>query len=375
MEKSERIIIKDPLYKRILVEPEHKKYLDSKELQRLRHIKQTSFVDYVYPNANHTRFSHSLGVYHLMKKILDNNLMEVDERNRETLLIAALFHDIGHGPYSHFWEKMFPNFDHEKITRKILRDKGLEDVADLLEGKNPYYYLISSTIDMDKLDYMARDSYFAGVSYGVAEVDFIIDHTYIKNGKLVIKRSSISSVEDLITQRVNLFKTVYFHKFALELDFLFTKIFQRANELYIEGKDIYLNKHLKAFFDEKETIDDLLRLNDSIVNTHVFEWSESGDEILEDLSKHFINRKKFEVKNLNYEDIDLEKLKEEVSKKYDINYYYSEVEIPLKIIQTPIYVEFGNDLRKLEEVSDLIAFYLRQDWRVKFVIYPRDINY
>jgi hypothetical protein len=310
-----------------------------------------------------------------MKKILANNLFEVDKENKEILLLGALLHDIGHGPYSHFWERTFENFDHEKVTRQILREEGLDKVADLLDGKNPYYYLISSTIDMDKLDYMARDSYFAGVSYGVAEVDFIIDHTYIKDSKMVIKKSAISSVEDLITQRVNLFKTVYFHKFAIEFDFLFTKIFQRAKDMYEQGVNIYLNKHLQAFFEDNWKIEDLMKLNDSIINAHVFEWSESGDEILEDLSNHFINREKFEVKNLNYNNIDIEKLKLAVSKKYDLNYYFEVIEIPLKIIQTPIFVEFGNELKKLEEVSNLIEFYKKQDWRVKFVIYPKDINY
>ncbi len=371
---KERIIIKDPLYKQIFVEPQHKKFLDSKEFQRLRHIKQTTFVDFVYPSANHTRFSHSLGVYHLMKKVLDNQLMKISSKDKENLMLAALLHDVGHGPFSHFWERVFPHYDHEKVTQEILKKNGLKHVAKILDGTHPLYYLISSCIDVDKLDYMARDSYFAGVSYGVAEVDFIIDHMYIKDKKLVIKPSALSSVEDLITQRVNLFKTVYFHKFAVEYDFLFLKIFERVRDILREGIDININKHLRAFFEKKDTLEDLQALNDIIVIAQVFEWASCGDKILSDLCSMYVNRKKFNVVNLHYKTVDTEKLKKKVAKKYDLKYYYGEFCCPIKIIQTDIYVEFDGKLKRLEDVSDLIAFYKKQKWNVEFLIYPRDIE-
>ena len=101
---KERVIIKDPLYKQIFVESNHKKYLDSIEFQRLRHIKQTAFTNFIYPSATHSRFTHSLGVYHLMKKVLSNKLMKIDKKTKENLFLAALLHDIGHGPFSHLWE-------------------------------------------------------------------------------------------------------------------------------------------------------------------------------------------------------------------------------------------------------------------------------
>jgi HD superfamily phosphohydrolase len=372
---SSRIIIKDPLYKQIFVEPQHKKFLDSKEFQRLRHIKQTTFVDFVYPSANHTRFSHSLGVYHLMKKLFNNNLMKISSKDKENLMLAALLHDVGHGPFSHFWERVFPHYDHETVTREILIKNGLKDVAKILDGSHPLYYFISSSIDVDKLDYMARDSYFAGVSYGVAEVDFIIDHMFIKDKKLVIKPSALSSVEDLITQRVNLFKTVYFHKFAIEMDFLFLKIFERVKDILKEGKEIEINSHLKAFFDKKDTLEDLQALNDIVVIAEVFKWAQNGDKILSDLCSMYVNRKKFNVINLHYKKVDSEKLKKKIKAKgYDLKYYYGEFCCPIKIIQTDIYVDFDGKLKKLEDVSDLVAFYKKQKWNVEFLIYPRDIK-
>lgn len=374
MTNISRTIIKDPLYKQIFIEPEHKKFLDLKEFQRLRHIKQTTFVDFVYPSANHTRFSHSLGVYHLMKKVLNNNLMKISDKNKELLLVAALFHDIGHGPFSHFWERVFPHFDHEKTTREILKKLGLNDVAKLLEGKNPFYYLISSTIDVDKLDYMARDSYFAGVSYGVAEVDFILEHMFVKKDKLMIKPSALSSVEDLITQRVNLFKTVYLHKFAIEYDFLFMKIFDRVKWLLKNEIEINVNGHLLAFFEKKNTLENLQALNDVIIIAQVFEWSEHSDKILSDLCLMYANRSKFKVVNLNYHKVNTKKIKKEVAKKYDVDYYFGEFCFPINIVQTDIYVDFGDAIKKIDEVSDLIKFYKKQNWKVCFAIYPRDVK-
>ena len=127
---KEHIIIKDPLYKQILIDPQFKKILDSKEFQRLRNIKQTAFMDLVYPNANHTRFSHSIGAYHLMNKVLNNGYFEtLSKKTKKDLLLSALLHDIGHGPFSHSWEKVFPRFDHEEITRKILKKWKLNGVV------------------------------------------------------------------------------------------------------------------------------------------------------------------------------------------------------------------------------------------------------
>jgi len=376
-EDKQRIIIKDPLYKVIFLESNHKKYIDSIEFQRLRYIKQVTFVDFVYPNANHTRFSHSLGAYHLMNKVINNKLMNIKSQDKETLLKAALLHDIGHGPFSHLWERVFPNFDHEKTTREILRKKKLDKVADLLEGKSDYYPLISSTIDIDKLDYMARDSLFTGVSYGATESDFIIDHIYIKDKKIVVKKSAISSVEDLITQRVNLFKTVYLHKFAVQYDFIFTKIFQRVKELLKEDKEISINKHLQAFFNKTNTIDDLLALNDYIITSQIFEWTTHSDKILSKLCHMFVYREGFKCINLNYTKLSknaVNDIKKQISQKYDLNYFFGEFCFPIKIIQTPIYVEVNGKLKELAEISELIKFYKTQKWNVQYLIIPKDID-
>ncbi len=372
---SEKIILKDPLYKQILIDKKFKKIIDSKEFQRLRFIKQVSFVDMVYPNANHTRFSHSLGAYHLMKQVLQNGLMKIEKEDKKDLLFSALVHDIGHGPFSHTWERVFPHFSHEKATIEILKMKKLDSIINIIEKKNKYSELLSSTIDVDKLDYMARDSYFAGVSYGVAEVSFIIQHMFLKEDKLCIKASAISSVEDLITQRVNLFKTVYFHKFAIYYDFLFSSIFKRVEEILNRKEEIYMNKNLKSFFDKTNTIENLLALNDIIIMNHIFEWSSHNDKILSELCTYFIHRKKFKIINLEYNKINIENLKKEIKKKYDLNYYFAHKKYPINILQTDIYVDLGEKLVNLDKISKLIGFYKKQNWHVEILIFPKDINY
>ena len=372
---SQKIIIKDPLYKQILVDKKYKKFLDSKEFQRLRHIKQTSFANYVYPSANHTRFSHSLGAYHLMNKVVENNLMKIDSKTKEALILAALLHDIGHGPFSHLWEKVFPHFDHEKTTRDILKQWNLNDVINILEKKHELSPLISSTLDVDKLDYMARDSYFAGVSYGMLEVDFIIQHIYVKDNKLIVKPSALSSVEDLITQRINLFKTVYFHKISIEFDIIFEKIFQRVKELKEKDITIYINPYIEAFFNKKNTINDLISLTDEIVVAQIHIWSSHEDEILKDLSSRFLYRNKMKIINLEFEKLNLTNIKKQVKEKYNLNYYFHQTKWDMKIVQTPIYLELKDKIVPIEKVSDLIKSYQKKSINVNFVLFPKEIKY
>ena len=369
------IIIKDPLYKQILVKYKHKDILDSKEVQRLRYIKQTSFSDSVYPSASHSRFTHSIGVYHLMRKVLSNKLNVVSSEDKENLMLAGLLHDLGHGPFSHIWENIFPDFDHEEMTSRLLLKMGYKKVVDILQKKHPFWQLITSTIDMDKLDYMARDSHFSGVSYGVAEVDFIVQHMYIKDNKLIIKASAISSVEDLITQRVNLFKTVYLHKTPIERDFVLENIFRRVRHLLEEGIEVNMNKNLRPFFNKTDTDENFLALNDIVVMANIFEWCEHKDKLLSKFCTMFTTRKKFNVKNLTHHKVNKTKIKAAIKKLgLDLKYHYKEVSIPIQIIQTPIHVEIEGKLVNIEKLSELIKFYKTQNWSVDFVIYPKEID-
>lgn len=373
--KNNRLIIKDPLYKNIVILNSDKKYIETFEFQRLRNIKQLSFVDFVFPSANHTRFSHSIGAYNLMRKVLLNGYIKADSKTKTNLRLSALLHDIGHGPFSHLWEKVFPSFDHEKSTQDILKKFGLDEVASIIDKKSEFSSLITSTIDVDKLDYMARDSYFAGVSYGFSEVEYILENITIIKGKVVIKPKAIQSVEDLITQRVNLFKTVYFHKFAIGYDFLFQGIFKRVKILLDEKKDIYVDDNLLSFFNKTNTIDNLIAINDFTIMYHIDKWSKYDDKILSNLCSMFLNRDNFKIINLKNQKVDIEKIKHKVALKYDLEYYFSQVKIPIKIMENEIYVQYNTELKPLSEVSDLIQFYKSRNWNVEYLIFPKDIEY
>ncbi|MBT3642917.1 HD domain-containing protein [archaeon] len=372
---KEEITIMDPLYNQVPIHKEHKKIIDSKEFQRLRYIGQTSFSNKVYPSANHTRFEHSIGTYHLMNRLINNGLNKLSKEQSNSILTAALLHDIGHGPFSHVWEEVFPHFNHEEATIKILEQNGFKEVAKLISKKENMYSLLSSTIDVDKLDYMGRDSYFTGVSFGMLEVDFILRHTYLKDGKIIIKQSALASIEGLISQRVNLYKAVYLHKVSIEFGFVFKKIFQRVRDLIAKGIKIEMNPHIRNFFEEKNTLEDLFELTDSEILSQIKRWSNEPDAILKKLCEGFLYRKKMRVISLNNKSIDTKKILAEVKKQYDPRYFYAHIKIPLKIIESQLYVEEENKIRKIEEVSDLIRFYSREKRFVEFLIFPRNIEY
>ncbi|MFW5704529.1 MAG: HD domain-containing protein [Nanoarchaeota archaeon] len=365
------VIITDPLYKQILIPKEFEKFLDLPEMQRLKHIKQTSFVDQLYPNATHTRFSHSIGVYYLMSKILQR--IKTTEKDKKNLLIAALLHDIGHGPFSHMWEKVFPHFNHEDATREILEKLKLPEVQKILDKEHKFSPLISSMIDVDKLDYMARDSYFCGVSYGLTEVDYIMQSFNVKDKKIVINKKSIPSIENLINQRITLYKNVYYHKFSKGYEFLFEKIFERAKDMFKEGKEFYLEENMKSFFEKTNTLKNLIAVDDVAVLYHIRKWAENEDKNLSDLAKRFLERKSFKILNLNYQKVNIDRIRKKVEEKYDSKYYFGHVKSKIKVIENDIVVDFHGKEKKIENLSDTFKFFKQQNHEIEYLIFPKDV--
>ncbi|MEM3953049.1 MAG: HD domain-containing protein [Nitrososphaerota archaeon] len=216
-------LIKDPVHGYLVLDDFLLKIVDSTPLQRLRRITQLPFVYLVYPGARHSRFDHSLGCMHLARLFAES--LKLGEHEAKVLTISALVHDIGHTPYSHLLETLLreKGLTHEDLTVKILKENGelaeaiessnveVKEIIDVLEKKDPLGSIISGPVDVDKLDFLLRDSYFTGASYGLVDVARIIYRSKIVDGKLALSLKAAGVVEELAIARYQCFVNIYFH--------------------------------------------------------------------------------------------------------------------------------------------------------------------
>ncbi len=368
------ILVRDPLYGIIEVEDEFLSILDNPYFQRLRHIKQDALLFYVYPSAKHDRFSHSLGAYHLMCQVVEHSTIPIKKEDAFALKAAALLHDIGHGPYSHMWEHLVEGFDHEAMSVKIIKEEfNLPLVAQIVEKKHPLYPLLSSVIDVDKLDYMARDSYFCGVGYGYTDVERIVRYLTVKDGKLCISPRIFTSVEHVIMSRINLYKSTYFHHSVIVKDVLMKNIFKRVKDLFLAGADVFVDSLFATFLRGKGTLDEFLLLDDSVIEFHMNKWRLEKDEILADLVARFFSRKGFAVANVLFDEIDANEVKKKVAKAYDVNYYFADFKIVKGVYETEAFVEKSDgSLVPLSKLSKHIAGIIKTPITKRFIIAPKE---
>lgn len=368
------ILIRDPLYGVIEVEDEFLPLLENPYFQRLRHIKQDALLFYVYPSAKHDRFSHSLGTYHLMRQVVEHSMNTISKEDAFSLKAAALLHDVGHGPYSHMWEHLVDNFDHEAMSVNIIEEKfNLPTVAAIIQKKHPLSALLSSVIDVDKLDYMARDSYFCGVGYGYTDVERIVRYLIVKDGKLCISPKIFTSVEHVIMSRINLYKSTYFHHSVIVKDVLMKHIFKRVKELFLANKTIYLDELFANFLRGESSVDDFLFLDDSVIEFHMNKWRSEKDEILADLVARFFSRKGFGSLNVLFDEFDAEKIKLKVQQAYDVNYYFTDFKIKKGVYENDAYVIKSDDtLVELSKLSEHIAGIVQTPIKKRFIIAPKE---
>jgi HD superfamily phosphohydrolase len=265
LKKNKRKILNDPVYGFVTL-PSDLVYelIEHPYFQRLRRIKQLGLTDFVYPGALHSRFQHAIGAMHLMGQTLNsleakgNLIMEVE---REAAQIAILLHDIGHGPFSHVLEHtLLSKINHEKITEMVM-DKlntefngvlslAIEMFKDTYQRKF-FHQLISSQLDMDRLDYINRDSFFTGVAEGRIGVERIIKMLNIHKGSLVVEEKGLLSVETFLHARRMMYWQVYLHKSSLSAEVILIKALERARELISQGKEVDSPKSLEPFLIKK----------------------------------------------------------------------------------------------------------------------------
>ncbi len=331
MTKLEEKVFRDPVYGYVHVYDQLIwDLIQTKEVQRLRRIKQLGGTYMVFHTAEHSRFSHSLGVYEMARRIIRALMHQetvLSEEERLLVLSAALLHDLGHGPFSHSFEAVF-SVRHELFTERIIMED--TEVNRVLEGyqkgfakkvrdvinktyPNPLVInIISSQLDADRLDYLLRDAYFTGAPYGEIDVERILRTMRVVNNKIVYKVSGMHAIEDYLMSRYQMYWQVYLHSAGRSFDLVIQRMLHRVQELIFEGYEF--NCHLGAikdlFLEEEPSVETYLKFDDSTILYYASLFAEEKDPILSDLADRFINRRLLKEVHYTPSDETHEKLKQ-----------------------------------------------------------------
>lgn len=335
-------IFNDPIYGFIAVRnPLIYRIIEHPYFQRLRRISQMGLSYLVYPGAHHTRFHHVLGCTFLMQKaveILRLKNIEISEFEEEALTIAILLHDIGHGPFSHALEHSFINgVGHEQVSLQFMEllndefDGALSLAIEIFKGdyhRGFMNQLISGQLDMDRLDYLKRDSFYSGVAEGNVNVERLITMLNVKDDKLVVEFKGIYSVEKFIMARRFMYWQVYLHKTGIVAEKVMIKILERARELVQSGETLDCSNTLKVFLEttidqatfDKSILDTFSRLDDYDVMSALKAWCDHKDQILSYLCDSVVNRRlpKIEMRNEDFEEQYIEKIRNRVKRKLNV---------------------------------------------------------
>jgi len=292
--------------------------IDHPWFQRLRRIAQLGLSHMVYPGALHNRFQHAIGAMHLMQNAIDELRLkgnEIDDEEEVALLCAILLHDIGHGPFSHALEYTIASeVHHEKISSLIMAQlnehfKGRLSMA-IAIFNNQYHkrflhQLVSSQLDMDRLDYLARDSFFSGVVEGQVGSERILKMLDVVDDQLVVEEKGIYSIEKFIVARRFMYWQVYLHKTVLSAEFMLVNALRRAQELARSGVELHCSPALRHFLYHKVTLNDLegdsaalgyyAALDDFDIAAALKVWQQHEDRVLSMLASHLVNRRLFKI--------------------------------------------------------------------------------
>lgn len=312
--------------------------------QRLRRIRQLGMSHLVFPGANHTRFHHALGALFLMNEAIKNlriKDVEISEEEAEGACIAILLHDIGHGPFSHTLEKTIVNgVHHEDISLAMMRQMNADfggrlDLAISIftnqYKKHFLHQLVSSQLDMDRLDYLRRDSFYSGVSEGVVSSDRIIKMLYVVNDELVVEEKGIYSIEKFIIARRLMYWQVYLHKTVVAAEELLLKILQRAKELASRGEQLFATPAFHYFLFEhpekedfihnRKLLDQFSLLDDNDVVSSIKVWMSHDDVVLRTLCSNLIDRHlpKIQVQKTSFPKEEIQAQRERIMQKLKIS--------------------------------------------------------
>ena len=361
---SETKIINDPVFGFIKI-PDGllMDIVNHPTIQRLSRIKQLGLASMVYPGAQHTRFQHSLGAFHLMSEAilsLSQKGVFIFDSEAEAVQAAILLHDIGHGPFSHVLENtLIQGISHEEISlflmKEMNKDLGgrLTLAINIFEDKYPkafLHQLISSQLDMDRLDYLCRDSFFTGVAEGKIASDRIIKMLDVREDRLMVQAKGIYSIENYLTSRRLMYWQVYLHKTAVACEKILINILKRAKTLQLNGENLFASPALHYFISnnidkdwinnkKEETIFWYKQLDDSDIWSAIKVWQGHPDKVLSILSKDLINRETFKVKVYDepIDNMQLEDIEKKIREKYQLSKEESHYFINYSTIQKDMY--------------------------------------
>lgn len=389
--------------------------IDTPEFQRLRRIKQLGLGLYTYQGAEHSRFTHSLGAFHLMSRVLDrfSEKYTIEKQDRAATRAAALLHDVGHGSFSHVMEKVL-GFHHEKWTVEVVLNEGTEigrllrsysaelpaKVAAIIEGKfqpAALAQLVSSQLDVDRMDYLLRDSLMTGAKYGIYDLEWIINALAIdeENDRIYVAARGLYAVEEYLQARYYMFRQVYFHRTLRSAEAVLKSTLRRALKLLESGATVWHAPDTafeKVLRKQSLSVTEHLEVDDSDVLFHVKQWQRSDDAILADLSRRFTNRRLFKAIDLDMPEAErpefLAAARDCVERAgYDPEYYFIEdraSDVPYYNYYTVegaepksrIYVEDGFArpcIREITEVSDVVRG-LQRGYELHRVCFPAEVK-
>ena len=399
---NKKKIINDPIYGFITIH--HDIIFDCiqlPEFQRLRRIKQLGLTNMVYPGAQHTRFQHAIGAMHLMHtaiKSLRSKDIVISDQEEIGVLLAILLHDIGHGPFSHSLEhSILENVNHENISSVLMhqinaKTNGQLDMAiQIFENKyyRPFLHqLVSSQLDMDRLDYLRRDSFYTGVSEGTVGIERIIQMLNVRNEQLIVDQKGIYSVEKFLMARRFMYWQVYLHKTSIVADCLLLGTLKRAKELIASNKTIFASPFLTFFLTHSFTKEDLQKedvltnfcnLDDNEIISAIKVWQTNPDKTLSTMSKMIIDRNllKIEIADEPYSLEYIHTKETEAAKLLGIDAHLAKYFVTSGKLSNKAYSSDGNSLKigmkdgtlmELSETSEIYNLTNDQRPQIKYFI-------
>lgn len=401
-------IFNDPIYGFITIpNPFIYDLIQHSYFQRLRRISQMGLSYLVYPGANHTRFHHALGCLHIMQKavnVLRFKNVQISDEEENALYVAILLHDIGHGPFSHAMEhSIVEDVHHEQISLLFMNklnndfDGKLSLAIKIFKGEYHRKFmlqLISSQLDMDRMDYLKRDSFYSGVEEGKINSDRLIQMMNVVDDVLVIEEKGIYSVEKFLMARRLMYWQVYLHKTSLVAEEILTRILKRAKELYQKGFDVECSKPLHFFIENKisldhfndEILDEFAKLDDTDVIGAIKNWQYHEDFTLSTLSKMIINRDLLKIKmsNEKFTSDEVQQLLEQYSKESKLNTLESKYFVFKGKIKNQAYSKIAEPIRILQKdggledvaiLSDQLSLNALSKHVTKYYLcYPKQLN-